>query len=408
MTTSSTFVIIGAGMSGALTAQALREEGFDGQLLLVGNENDRPYERPPLSKGYLMGTTERDAIFVHPEGWYAEHDVELRQGVQATALNSSRHEVTLGTDETVQYDKLLLATGAEPRRLRVPGVDLDGVHYLRRVSDSERLKDAFGSASRAVVVGGGWIGLETAAAARAAGVDVTVLERGELPLQGILGAEVAGVFAALHRDNGVDLRVQAEAAEFFGDNGTVRGVRLTNGDHIAADLVIVGVGVIPNTALAEQTGLTVNNGVVVDEHLRTSDPDIVAVGDIANAYHPVLKRHLRVEHWANARRQPPVAARTMLGRPAVYDRMPYFFSDQYNLGMEYAGFVEPGGYDEVVLRGDVDGLKFLAFWLSGGRVLAGMNVNVWDVNADIDRLVASGRKVNGDELADPEVPLEAL
>jgi 3-phenylpropionate/trans-cinnamate dioxygenase ferredoxin reductase subunit len=355
-----------------------------------------------------MGTTERDAIFVHPEGWYAEHDVELRQGVQATALNGSRHEVTLGTDETVQYDKLLLATGAEPRRLRVPGVDLDGVHYLRRVSDSERLKDAFGSASRAVVVGGGWIGLETAAAARAAGVDVTVLERGELPLQGILGAEVAEVFAALHRDNGVDLRVRAEAAEFLGDNGTVRGVRLTNGDHIAADLVIVGVGVIPNTALAEQTGLTVNNGVVVDEHLRTSDPDIVAVGDIANAYHPVLKRHLRVEHWANARRQPPVAARTMLGRPAVYDRMPYFFSDQYNLGMEYAGFVEPGGYDEVVLRGDVDGLKFLAFWLSGGRVLAGMNVNVWDVNADIDRLVASGRKVNGDELADPEVPLEAL
>jgi 3-phenylpropionate/trans-cinnamate dioxygenase ferredoxin reductase subunit len=234
------------------------------------------------------------------------------------------------------------------------------------------------------------------------------LERGELPLQGILGAEVAGVFAAVHRDNGVDLRVRAEAAEFLGDNGTVRGVRLTNGDHIAADLVIVGVGVIPNTALAEQTGLTVNNGVVVDEHLRTSDPDIVAVGDIANAYHPVLKRHLRVEHWANARRQPPVAARTMLGRPAVYDRMPYFFSDQYNLGMEYAGFVEPGGYDEVVLRGDVDGLKFLAFWLSGGRVLAGMNVNVWDVNADIDRLVASGRKVNGDELADPEVPLEAL
>lgn len=408
MSTASIFVIIGAGMSGALTAQALREEGFDGRLLLVGNESDRPYERPPLSKGYLMGTTERDAIFVHPESWYAEHDVELRQGVQATALDSSRHEVTLGPDERVRYDALLLATGAEPRRLRVPGADLKGVRYLRRANDSEQLKEAFGSASRAVVIGGGWIGLETAAAARAAGVDVTLLERDELPLQGILGTEVAQVFAALHRDNGVDLRVQAEAAEILGDNGTVSGVQLANGDDLAADLVVVGVGVLPNTALAEQAGLTVDNGVVVDEHLRTSDADIVAVGDIANAYHPLLKRHLRVEHWANARRQAPIAAQTLLGRPGVYDRMPYFFSDQYNLGMEYAGFVEPGGYDEVVLRGDVDRLEFLAFWVSDGRVLAGMNVNVWDVNADIDRLVVSGRQVNSDQLADPDVSLDAL
>lgn len=408
MSAASTFVIIGAGMAGALTAQALREEGFDGRLVLVGNEVDRPYERPPLSKGYLMGTTERDAIFVHTEDWYAEHDVELRQGVQATALDSGRHEVMLGPDERVRYDALLLATGAEPRRLRVPGADLAGVRYLRRVSDSEQLKEAFGSASRAVVIGGGWIGLETAAAARAAGVDVTLLERDELPLKGILGTEVAQVFADLHRDNSVDLRVQAEAAEILGDNGIVSGVRLTNGDHIATDLVIVGVGALPNTALAEQAGLTVDNGVVVDEHLRTSDADIVAVGDIANAYHPLLKRHLRVEHWANARRQPAIAAQTMLGRPAVYDRMPYFFSDQYNLGMEYAGFVEPGGYDDVVLRGDVDRLEFLAFWVSDGRVLAGMNVNVWDVNSDIDRLVVSGRQVNRDQLADPDVSLDSL
>ncbi|MEO8330404.1 MAG: FAD-dependent oxidoreductase, partial [Candidatus Nanopelagicales bacterium] len=305
MSAPSTFVIIGAGMAGALTAQALREEGFDGRLVLVGDEVDRPYERPPLSKGYLMGTADRDAMFVHSEGWYAEHDVDLRQGIQATALDTGRHEVTLGPDERVRYDALLLATGAEPRRLRVPGADLKGVRYLRRVSDSEGLKEAFGSATRAVVIGGGWIGLETAAAARAAGVAVTLLERDELPLQGILGTEVAQVFAALHRDNGVDLRVQAEAAEILGDNGTASGVRLTNGDDIAADLVIVGVGVLPNTALAELAGLTVDNGVVVDEHLRTSDADIVAVGDIANAYHPLLKRHLRVEHWANARRQPP-------------------------------------------------------------------------------------------------------
>jgi 3-phenylpropionate/trans-cinnamate dioxygenase ferredoxin reductase subunit len=408
MTTPSTFVIIGAGMSGALSAQALRERGFDGRLVLVGDESERPYERPPLSKGYLMGTTKRDALFVHPEAWYAEHEVELRQGVQATALDSLRHEVTLGSGERVRYDALLLATGAEPRRLHVPGADLDGVRYLRRVRDSEQLKGDFGAASRAVVIGGGWIGLETAAAARAAGVEVTLLERGELPLQTILGAEVAQVFAALHRDNGVDLRVNTEVAEIVGDSGIVSGVRLNNGDQVAADVVVIGVGVRPNTALAERAGLAVDNGVVVDEHLRTSDPHIVAVGDIANAYHPLLKRHVRVEHWANARRQPPIAAQTMLGRQAVYDRMPYFFSDQYSLGMEYSGFVEPGGYDDVVLRGDVDRLEFLAFWVSEDRVLAGMNVNVWDVNDSIEQLVVSGRQVNRDKLADPDVPLDAL
>lgn len=408
MSAASTFVIVGAGMAGALTAQALREEGFDGRLVLIGDEVDRPYERPPLSKGYLMGSAQRDAIFVHPEGWYAEHDVELRQGIPATALDPGRHIVTLGSDEQVQYDALALATGAEPRQLRVPGADLAGVHYLRRVGDSERLKEAFGSATRAVVIGGGWIGLETAAAARAAGVAVTLLERDELPLHRILGPEVAQVFAGLHRDNGVDLRVQADVGEILGDNGMVAGVRLGNGDEIPADLVIVGVGVLPNTTLAEQAGLTVDNGVVVDEHLRTSDADIVAVGDIANAYHPLLKRHVRVEHWANARRQPPVAARTMLGRPSSYERLPYFFSDQYNLGMEYSGFVEPGGYDDVVLRGDVDRLEFLAFWVSDGRVRAGMNVNVWDVNPDIERLVASGRQVDRNQLADPAVPLDSL
>jgi 3-phenylpropionate/trans-cinnamate dioxygenase ferredoxin reductase component len=408
MSATSTFVIIGAGMAGALTAQALREEGFDGRLVLVGDEVDRPYERPPLSKGYLMGTAERDDMFVHAKDWYAEHDVELRQGVQATGLDIGRHEVTLGSDEQLRYDALGLATGAVPRQLRVPGADLTGVHYLRRVGDSEQLREAFGTSTRAVVIGGGWIGLETAAAARAAGVAVTLLERSELPLQGILGSKLAQVFAGLHRHNGVDLRVQTEVAEILGDNGKVTGVRLTNGDHVPADLVIVGVGVLPNIALAERAGLNVDNGVVVDEHLRTSDADIVAVGDIANAYHPLLKRHLRVEHWANARRQPPIAAQTMLGRPGIYDRMPYFFSDQYNLGMEYAGFVEPGGYDDVVLRGDVDRLEFLAFWVSDRRVLAGMNVNVWDVNPDIDRLVVSGRQVDRDQLADPDVPLDSL
>jgi 3-phenylpropionate/trans-cinnamate dioxygenase ferredoxin reductase subunit len=216
------------------------------------------------------------------------------------------------------------------------------------------------------------------------------------------------VFATLHRDNGVDLRVGVSVAEILGDDGSVRGVRLDDDEEIEADVVIVGVGVAPNVALAEGAGLAVDNGVLVDEHLRTSDPSIVAIGDIANAYHPILQRRIRVEHWANARRQPPTAAKTMLGREAVYDRLPYFFSDQYNLGMEYTGFVEPGGYDEVVLRGNVDELEFLAFWLADGRVIAGMNVNVWDVNPDIERLVLLGQKVDRDRLADADVAIDSL
>ena len=408
MSSSPTFVIVGAGMAGALTAQALREEGFDGRMTLIGDEVDRPYERPPLSKGYLLGSTPRDDVFVHSEGWYADNDVDLRLGLTATAIDTGSHEVTLGGDERLRYDAMLLATGAEPRRLDIPGADLSGVRYLRRIGDSEQLREDFGRVSRVVVIGGGWIGLETAAAARTAGLEVTLLERGMLPLQAILGDEVATVFAKLHRDNGVDLRVGVSVAEILGGDGSVRGVRLTNDEEIAADLVIVGVGVTPNIALAEMAGLALDDGVLVDEHLRTSDPNIIAIGDIANAYHPILRRWIRVEHWANARRQPPIAARTMLGREAVYDRLPYFFSDQYNLGMEYTGFVEPGGYDEVVLRGKVDELEFLAFWLADGRVIAGMNVNVWDVNPDIERLVLSGRKVDRDRLSDADVAVDAL
>ena len=408
MSSSSNFVIVGAGMAGALTAEALRKEGFDGGLMLIGDEVDRPYERPPLSKGYLLGNADRDDAFVHSEGWYADNDVDLRLGLSATAIDTDSHEVTLGQDERVRYDALLLATGAEPRRLDLPGADLSGVRYLRRIGDSEQLREDFGRVSSVVVIGGGWIGLETAAAARTAGLEVTLLERGLLPLQAILGDEVATVFAKLHRDNGVDVRVGVSVAEIIGGDGAVRGVRLTDDEEIAANLVIVGVGVTPNVALAERAGLALDNGVLADEHLRTSDPNIVAIGDIANAYHPILRRRIRVEHWANARRQPPIAARTMLGREAIYDRLPYFFSDQYNLGMEYTGFVEPGGYDEVVLRGNVDELEFLAFWVADGRVIAGMNVNVWDVNPDIERLVLSGRKVDRERLADADVAVDSL
>jgi 3-phenylpropionate/trans-cinnamate dioxygenase ferredoxin reductase subunit len=408
MAAEATYVIVGASLTGAKAAEILRAEGFGGQIVMIGAELERPYERPPLSKEYLLGKADRDIIYVHPQDWYKDHDVELRLGVAATAIDRAGHEVTLADGSRQPYSKLLLATGSSPRRLTVPGAELGGVLYLRTAQDSDRLKAAFQAASRVAVIGGGWIGLETAAAARLAGAEVTVLEAAELPLLRVLGREVAEVFANLHRDHGVDLRTSVQVGEITGTGGRADGVRLSDGSRVPADVVVVGVGITPNTELAAQAGVTVDNGVLVDAGLRSSDPDIYAAGDVANAFHPLLGKHIRVEHWANAVNQPQAAARAMLGQDIAYDRVPYFYSDQYDLGMEYSGYVDPGGYDEVVFRGDVPGREFLAFWVAGGRVLAGMNVNIWDVNDKIAALVRAGQPVGMARLADPDIPLEAL
>ncbi|MFI6725719.1 NAD(P)/FAD-dependent oxidoreductase [Streptomyces atratus] len=406
MMAQSTFVIVGASLAGAKAAEALRGNGFDGRILLIGDEPDPPYERPPLSKGYLMGKQDRETIFVHPSQWYADQGIDLRLDTMVTAIDRDRKAVTVSGGKTIGYDKLLLVTGASPHRLAVPGADLDGVLYLRRVGDCERIQRTFRSASRIVLVGGGWIGLEVAAAAREAGVEATVLVAGELPLMRVLGPQIAPVFADLHRGHGVDLRLGARVTEIVGEKEKVAGVRLADGTRIDADAVVVGVGAAPNTQLAAESGLQVNNGVVVDASLRTSDPDIYAAGDVANALHPMLGKHIRVDHWANALHQPGTAARSMLGERALYDRVPYFFTDQYDLGMEYAGYAEPGSYDDVVVRGDLASREFIAFWVADGRVLAGMNVNIWDVNEAIQHLVRSGKQIDRDRLADPDVPLE--
>jgi 3-phenylpropionate/trans-cinnamate dioxygenase ferredoxin reductase component len=403
------YVIAGAGLAGAKAAETLRSEGFDGPVVLIGDEEERPYERPPLSKDYLAGKAERETIYVHPETWYADNKVELRLGSPVTAIDRAARQVTLADGSSVGYAKLLLATGSSPRLLTVPGADADGVHYLRRASDSDQIKAVLATASRIAVIGAGWIGLEATAAARTAGVEVTICEAAGLPLLRVLGPEVAQVFADLHREHGVDLRFGVQVEEIATDpktGGRASGVRLADGSHIEADAVIVGVGIIPNAQLAEAAGLEVSNGIVVDAALRSSDPDIFAAGDVASAYHPLLGRHIRVEHWANALNQPQAAARAMLGQDVSYDRVPYFYTDQYDLGMEYAGYVEPGGYDQVVFRGDKDGREFVAFWLSGGRVLAGMNVNVWDVNDAIQDLVRGGQAVDPAKLADPGIPLD--
>ncbi|QUQ67544.1 NAD(P)/FAD-dependent oxidoreductase [Kutzneria sp. CA-103260] len=394
------FVIVGAGLAGAKAAEALRDQGFTGQITLIGDELHLPYERPPLSKDHLAGRADRDSMAVHPAAWYTDHQVELALGIGVSRLDREAHRVDLADGSSHRYDKLLLATGASPRKPPVPGADTPGVHYLRRIEDSESIKDVLRTASRLVVVGAGWIGLEVTAAARQAGVAVTVVDSSQLPLLRVLGPEVATVFAALHREHGVDFRFGASVARI-----TAKGVTLADGTEIAADAVVVGVGAAPNSQLAQRAGLHVDNGIMVNAALRTCDPDIVAAGDVANAFHPLLGKHIRVEHWANARSQPITAAATMLGREASHQELPYFFTDQYDLGMEYVGHVDPGGYDEVVFRGDPAGREFIAFWLKENRVLAGMNVNVWDVVDPIRALI--GQPVDPKALKDPDQLLTA-
>ncbi|MEV4314502.1 FAD-dependent oxidoreductase [Actinocrispum sp. NPDC049592] len=390
----TTFVIVGGGLAGAKGAEALRDQGFDGDIVLITEERVRPYERPPLSKGYLMGKAERESIFVHGENWYDENNVDLRMGVAATAIDRAAHEVRLSDGSTVTYDKLLLATGSSPRQL--PGAE--GALYLRRVEDSERIKSTIASASRLIVVGAGWIGLEVTAAAREADVEVTVLEVASLPLLAAIGPEVAQVYADLHAAHGVDLHFGVRI-----DQVTATSVRLEDGTTFEADAVLVGIGATPNVALAQEAGLDVDNGVLVDGSLRTSDPDIFAAGDIANLMHPVLGHRIRVEHWASALNHPKVAATGMLGGEAQFTDQPYFYTDQYDLGMEHRGDIS--GYDRVVFRGDVPKREFIAFWLKDNKVIAAMNVNIWDANDQIKALLSSGDPVDPDRLADTNTPL---
>ena len=397
------YVIVGAGLAGAKAAQTLREEGFAGPVVLLGDEEERPYERPPLSKGYLLGKDPRESAYVHPADWYAAHDVDLRLGIRVIALRPADHEVETASGERLRYAKLLLTTGSDVRTLDVPGAA--AALTLRRLPDADRMRDAFRAADRVAVVGAGWIGLETAAAARRWGAEVVLVEADEQPLGRVLGPEMGAVFAGLHREQGVDVRLRSgvRAIEVIGDRPT--SVVLADGSEVPAGVVVVGIGIRPVTALAEQAGLAVDDGVLVDAGLRTSAPDVYAAGDVARMTSPLLGQRIRVEHWANALNGGPAGARSMLRAEVVYDRVPYFFSDQYDLGMEYSGWAPPGSYDSVVVRGDLGSREFIAFWLSGGRVLAGMNVNVWDVADDIQALVRRRIPVDLARLVDPAVPL---
>jgi 3-phenylpropionate/trans-cinnamate dioxygenase ferredoxin reductase component len=405
MTSDQTFIIVGASLAGAKAAETVREAGFEGRVVLIGAEDERPYERPPLSKDYLRGEVGREKVYVHDEAFYAEHGIDLRLGRMAVRLDSARREVALDDGERLSYDRLLLTTGARARRLAIPGGDLDGVLYLRSVEDCDALRERLDRGGTVVVVGAGWIGAEVAASARQRGLEVTVLDPMTVPLERVLGTDVGSIYRDVHTEHGVRM-LMGTGVEAFEGATSIERVRTSDGRVLDCDFVVVGVGAQPRTELAEQAGIAVDNGILVDEHLRTSAHGVYAAGDIANAYHPFYGAYIRVEHWANALNQGPAAARNMLGYATPYDPVPYFFSDQYDIGMEYAGFAT--SWDRVVFRGDPANREFIAFWIAGDRVVAGMNVNVWDVNDTLQRLIRARTAVDDRRLTDPDVPLDDL
>jgi 3-phenylpropionate/trans-cinnamate dioxygenase ferredoxin reductase component len=403
--TKPTFLIVGASLAGAKAAEELRAQGFDGRVTLIGAEPERPYERPPLTKDYLRGESEREQAHVHPDDFYAQQEIELETGTQVTAIEPGTSRVRLGDGRELGYDRLLLATGAEPRRLDVPGADLDGVYYLRTLADCDLLRARLQTGGRVVTVGAGWIGSEFAASARQRGLEVTVVDPQAVPNERIFGRDIGAFYRDVHDQHGVT-QLLGDGVDSFEGDGVVAAVRTTSGRRIECDFAVVGIGVVPRTGLASAAGLQVGNGVIVNDTLQTSAPGIFAAGDVANAWHPFYRERIRVEHWANALHQGPAAARAMLGQPVSYDPIPYFYSDQYDVGMEYSGYAP--SWDEVVFRGDRSGGEFVAFWLRDGCVQAGMNVNVWDVNEHVQALIRARQPVAAAVLADPGTPLDEL
>jgi len=407
MSTPQTVVIAGAGLAGAKAAETLREEGYDGRIVLLGAERRRPYERPPLSKEYLRGEAGLEKVHVHDEGFYDAHGIELRLGESVESIDTAGSAVVLAGRERVPYDRLLLATGARPRRLAVVGAELDGVCELRTLAHADALRERLQAGGRVAIVGGGWIGCEVAASCRATGLDVTLVEPLDLPLQRALGPQLGAFYRDLHAEHGVRMLLGQGVAAFEGKpGGAIHAVRTDDGTRVECDFAVVGVGVIPRDEIAARSGIEIADGILVDEYLETSARNVFAAGDVARAHHPPLERSLRVEHWANALHQGPAAARNMLGAQVAYDRLPYFFSDQYDIGMEYTGHAAE--WDDVVIRGDLRAREFIAFWLRQDRVEAAMNVNVWDMAPDIQALIRTGAPVDRHRLADPSVAVGDL
>ena len=404
MAERQTYVIVGANTAGGAAAETLRREGFEGRVVLIGAEPDRPYERPPLSKEYLRGEMEKPKLYMKPEEFYAKHEIELVLGTVVTAVDPGAHEVTLDGGETLRYDRLLLATGGCVRRLPVEGADLDGVYYLRDVADSERIAAELQEGRRVTVIGGGFIGSEVAASAREKGLEVTLIEMEEAPLARVLGAQIGRAYADLHRDHGVDVMLGAKVERLQGD-GRVRRAVTTAGD-VECDFAVAGVGIEPAVGLAEAAGIAVENGIVVDEHCRTSAPDVYAAGDAANWKSPLLGKRLRVEHWVNARSQGASAAKNMIGKDDVYDPVPWFWSDQYDTSAQYVGHATE--WDEIAVRGSVEDRRFSAWYLKGGVVRGVFVLGAPDDVRPAQNIVRSQKPVDPAALADEGTDLQEL
>lgn len=405
MPSTNTLLVVGGGLAGARAAEGARAAGFDGRIVLVGDEPTPPYERPPLSKDVLRGQTEPSSTEVHDAAFYADHGIDLLSGESVHDLDVASRRATLTSGGELAFGSVILATGAVPRHLDVPGGTLAGVHYLRTVQDSLRLQETIRHAGRIAVIGAGWIGSEVAASARQMGVEVVLIEPLPVPLVRVLGVEVGGMFAQLHIDHGVAVRLGVGVDQLQGGS-SVEKVVLGDGRVEDVDAVVVGIGVVPRVELPRAAGLQLDNGIAVDEYLRASAPHVYAAGDVAAAWHPGYGRRVRVEHWANALNQGTAAGRNAAGAQEPYNRLPYFYSDQYDLGLEYVGFAS--GDDEIVVRGSLAERRCVVFYHRQGVLKAAMTVNIWDVVEDLKTLVSAGRQMDLRRLADEDNPLTDL
>jgi 3-phenylpropionate/trans-cinnamate dioxygenase ferredoxin reductase subunit len=406
---SPTFAIVGASLAGATAAATLRQDGFDGDVILIGAERQPPYERPPLSKQYLRGEAPFEKALVRPADFYEQNRIATLFGVRTTHVNPGQRIVELDTGQRVQYDKLLITTGVRNRRLPIPGLDLPGVFDLRSVGDADALRTHIVSGRRAVVVGMGFIGGEVAASLRQRGVEVVSVDPSPTPLFRVVGEEVGQVMAAIHRDHGVNTIFEDVVTRFEG-NGRVERVITKHDRRIDCDFVVVGVGVEPVTDFLAGSGIAIENGILVDEHCRTSVDGIYAAGDVANHYHPVFGRRMRVEHWQNAMQQGAAAARSMLGTPRPYDAVHWFWSDQYDVNLQYAGFHQQ--WDQMVVRGTLTERNFLAFYLNQGRIDAVVALNRGKDVRRVMPIIRSRGLVDprqlGDEATDIRTLVQAL
>jgi 3-phenylpropionate/trans-cinnamate dioxygenase ferredoxin reductase subunit len=405
MLQKQTCIIVGANLCGGRAAETLRQEGFDGRVALIGAEPERPYERPPLSKEFLRHETERERVFLRPPEFYAEQEIELRLGVRASAVDLRERAVVLETGERLRFDKLLIATGGRVRRLAVPGAELEGVYYLRTIGDCERIASELAPGRRVVVIGAGFIGAEVAASARTTGLEVTVLEGGQVPLARALGPEMGRIYGDIHREHGIDLRLSTRIERLEG-SGQVERVMTSDGEAMGCDFVVVGIGIDPETGLVEGTGIEVGNGIIVDEHCRTNVDGVFAAGDVANFPNPILGERLRLEHWANAQNQGVAAAKAMLGSEEPYADVPWFWSDQYDLNLQYVGYAS--SWDHIAIRGSVPERRFTAFYVKDGRLRAAMTLNrARDIRPSRE-LIRARVQVDAEKLQDEDVELRSL